>query len=60
MNVPHKFDPWTYFCLKCGEAMEHAFDFETSCHATENVIAISHLRCAARLDSLVQEVLNKP
>lgn len=54
----HVFDPRTCYCLRCGKAMQFVVEFQQKeCHATPNVIAISHILSARRIDRLINMVI---
>jgi hypothetical protein len=52
--MTHEFEGITYFCVKCGVAMEQAVDRELPCH--EGLIAISHIVAKRRMSELVERV----
>jgi len=48
----HDIDGSTYFCRKCGKALQQIVDDRLSCISGENVVAISHILSARRLNAL--------
>lgn len=48
----HDWDVLTSYCLSCGMAMEEAVE-KPDCYATPNVVAISHIISARKIDALL-------
>ena len=44
----HEFCPMTHFCKRCGVSRHMVFDLDILCAASDNVIAISHIRSAQK------------